>query len=45
MKRNLRDLENLKLLSPADLDIYNQKRILHQKIAELGKENADGHQN
>jgi hypothetical protein len=35
MKNSLRDLENVKLLSPGDLDIIDQKRGLRQKIAEL----------
>jgi hypothetical protein len=42
MKDCLRDLDNVKLLSPDDLDIIDQKRILRQKIAELEKENSDG---
>jgi len=41
MKDCLRDLENVKLLSPDDLDIIDQKRILRQKIAELEKEESD----
>jgi hypothetical protein len=35
MKDCLRRLENLKLLSPSDLDIVNERRILRQKIAKL----------
>jgi hypothetical protein len=42
MKDCLRDLENVKLLSPDDLDIIDQKRILRQKIAELEREDSDG---
>ena len=42
MKDSLRDLENVKLLSPDDLDIIDQKRILRQKIAELEREDFDG---
>jgi hypothetical protein len=38
MKQSLRDLEDVKLLSPDDLDIIDQKRILRQNIAELEKE-------
>ncbi len=38
MKDCLRDLENVKLLSPDDLDIIDEKRILRQKIAELERE-------
>jgi hypothetical protein len=38
MKDCLRDLENTKLLSPDDLDIIDQKRILRQKIDELENE-------
>ena len=43
MKDCLRDLENTKLISPDDLDIIDEKRILRQKIAELERENSDGH--
>ena len=42
MKNRLDDLENVKLLSPDDLDIIEEKRILRQKIAELEKESYDG---
>ena len=35
MKGCLHDLEELKLLSPDDLDIIDERRILRQKIAEL----------
>lgn len=42
MKDCLRDLENVKLISPDDLSIIDQKRILRQKIAELEKEDSDG---
>jgi len=35
MRGSLRDLENLKLFSPSDLDILTQKRELKEKIAEL----------
>jgi hypothetical protein len=42
MKDCLRDLENVRLISPDDLDIIDQKRILRQKIAELEKESYDG---
>ena len=38
MKGCLHDLEELKLLSPDDLDIMDERRILRQKIAELEKE-------
>lgn len=38
MKDCLRDLENIKLLSPDDLDILAQKRALREKIAELEKD-------
>ena len=43
MKDCLRDLENTKLISPDDLDIIDEKRILRQKIAELERETSDGH--
>ena len=42
MKDCLRDLENTKLISPDDLDIVDEKRILRQKIAELENEDSDG---
>ena len=35
MRGSLRDLENLRLFSPSDLDILTQKRELKKKIAEL----------
>jgi len=41
MKDCLRDLENVKLISPDDLDIIDEKRILRQKIAELEREDSD----
>ena len=43
MKDCLRDLENTKLISPDDLNIIDEKRILRQKIAELENEDSDGH--
>jgi hypothetical protein len=42
LKGSLRDLENVKLISPDDLDIIDEKRILRQKIAELEREESDG---
>jgi len=39
MKGCLHDLEELKLLSPDDLDIIDERRILRRKIAELEGEN------
>jgi hypothetical protein len=38
MKGCLHDLDELKLLSPDDLDIIDEKRILRQKIGELENE-------
>lgn len=38
MKDCLRDLENVKLISPDDVDIIYQKRVLRQKIKELESE-------
>jgi hypothetical protein len=38
MKGCLHDLDELKLLSPDDLDIIDERRILRQKIAELEEE-------
>ena len=40
MKDCLRDLESVKLLSPDDLDILDEKRILRQKIDELENEDS-----
>jgi hypothetical protein len=39
MKGCLHDLEELKLFSPDDLDIIDERRILRQRIAELEGEN------
>jgi len=44
MKGCLCDLENTKLISPDDLDIVDEKRILRQKIAELENEDSNGQQ-
>jgi hypothetical protein len=44
MKDCLHDLENVKLLSPDDLDIIDEKRILRHKIAELEKEDSNGNE-
>ncbi len=44
MKNRLDDLENVKLLSPDDLDIIEEKRILRQKIAKMEHEDSDGHE-
>jgi hypothetical protein len=38
LKGCLHDLEELKLISPNDLDIIVEKRILRQRIAELEDE-------
>jgi len=38
MKDCLHDLENVELISPDDLDIIDEKRILRHKIAELERE-------
>jgi hypothetical protein len=38
MRGCLHDLEELKLLSPDDLDIVAERRILRKKIAELEKQ-------
>jgi hypothetical protein len=42
MKHCLRDLGNVNLISPHDLDIIDERRILRQKIAELEHEDSDG---
>ncbi len=44
MKNRLDDLENVKLLSPDDLEIIEEKRILRQKIAKMEHEDSDGHE-
>jgi hypothetical protein len=38
MKDCLRDLENVKVLSPDDLSIIDQKRTLRQTIVELERD-------
>jgi hypothetical protein len=38
LKGCLHDLEELKLISPGDLDIIDERRILRQKIAKLEEE-------
>jgi hypothetical protein len=38
MRDCLRDLENVKLLNPDDLDIIEQKRALREQIAQLEKD-------
>jgi hypothetical protein len=38
LKGYLHDLEELKLISPGDFDIIDERRILRQKIAELEEE-------
>jgi hypothetical protein len=42
MKDSLHDLESVELISPDDLDIIDEKRILRHKIAELEREDSDG---
>jgi hypothetical protein len=42
MKKCLVELECLKLLSPNDLDIIDERRILRLKISELEAEDSDG---
>ena len=42
MKGCLHDLENVDLISPDDLDIIDEKRILRHKIAEMEREDFDG---
>lgn len=41
MKDCLRDLENVDLISPADLTIIDQKQVLRQQIAALEKDDSD----
>ena len=38
MKDCLHDLEEMKLLTPDDLHVIDERRILRQKIAELEEE-------
>jgi hypothetical protein len=38
LKGCLHDLEELKLISPGDLDIIDERRIIRQKIAKLEEE-------
>ena len=38
LKGCLHDLEELRLISPGDLDIIDERRILRQKIAKLEEE-------
>jgi hypothetical protein len=40
MKGCLRVLEEMKLLSPGDLDIIDERRVLRRKIAELEDEDC-----
>jgi len=42
-KEYLRDLENVKLLSPDAPDIVYHKRVLREGIAALEKEDSEGH--
>ena len=44
LKGRLRDLENAKLISPDDLDIIDQKRVLREQIAALEKEDSEGYE-
>jgi hypothetical protein len=41
MKDSLHDLEGVELISPDDLDIIEEKRILSQKTTELEREDSD----
>jgi hypothetical protein len=43
MKIACQGIENVKLLSPDDLDIIDEKRLLRQKIAELEREDSDSY--
>jgi len=42
MRESLRDLENLKLLSPDDLDILDLRRNLKERIAVLERQQSQG---
>jgi hypothetical protein len=45
MKESLRALENVKMLSPDDIEILRFRRTLRQKIDELEKqEGSDGYE-
>jgi hypothetical protein len=41
LKGRLWDLENAKLIGPADLGIIDEKRVLRQQIAALEKNDSD----
>jgi len=41
LKAHLRELENVKLISPDDLGIIDQKRVLRRQIAALEKGVSD----
>lgn len=43
MRECLIDLENAKLMSPDDLDIIDQRRVLRQLIIELENEDCGGY--
>lgn len=43
LKDSLQDLEGVQLISPEDIEIIAEKRILRQKIEELEREDSDGH--
>jgi len=42
LKDSLQDLEGVQLISPEDIEIIAEKRILRQKIEELEREDSDG---
>jgi hypothetical protein len=44
MKDCLRDLENAQLISPDDLDLIDQKRVLRQQITTLEKDDPHGYE-
>lgn len=40
MKQSLRDLDNLKLLSPGDIEILNLRRTLREQIRTLERQQS-----
>lgn len=43
MKQSLRDLDNLKLLNPNDLEILRLRRSLREQIDRLERQQSEAH--
>lgn len=43
MKQSLRDLDNLKLLNPNDLEILHLRRTLRDQIDRLERQQSEAH--